>query len=304
MPLYVVITLVFLGTAAVLFLLIYMLTPKKTVLEERLEGLAQGTEELTILEKPPTGLRKFLGRVGAGVPIRIQDYGKYTRRLIAAGIKKERLPVYMGVRVLMAILLAVVYLMVYGVPLEKDYTSRVVFAAIFAIIGFLLPSYWLSRRVKKRQLQIFHDLPDVLDLMTVCVQAGLSIDAAMIKICEDPHFQKSPLIDEMKIALQETRAGKQRSEALREMGERSMVDDLRALSGMLIQTERLGTSLAQALLVHADSLRTKRRQIAEEAAAKVAIKLLFPLVFFIFPALLVVILGPAVLRIIKLFGEF
>jgi tight adherence protein C len=304
MALYVVTTLVFVGTAAVLFLLIYIFMPKKTPLEERLEGLAQGTEELTILEKPPTGLHKFLGRLGAGVPIRIQDYGKYTRRLIAAGIKKERLPVYMGIRVLMTILFAVVYLSVYGVPVEKDHTSRAIFTGIFAITGFLLPSYWLSRRVKKRQLQIFHDLPDVLDLMTVCVQAGLSIDAAMIKICEDLHFMKSPLIDEMKVALQETRAGKQRSEALRDMGERTMVDDLKALSGMLIQTERLGTSLAQALLVHADSLRTKRRQIAEEAAAKVAIKLLFPLVFFIFPALLVVILGPAVLRLIKLFGEF
>ncbi|HWR58734.1 MAG TPA: type II secretion system F family protein [Thermodesulfovibrionales bacterium] len=304
MPLYVVTALVFVGTAAVLFLLIYALMPRKTALEERLEGLAKGAEELTILEKPPTGMQKFLGRLGAGIPIRVQDYGKYTRRLIAAGIRKERLPVYMGVRVLLAILLALGYLAVYGVPLEKDYLTKVIFTAIFAIAGFLLPSYWLSRKVKNRQTQIFHDLPDVLDLMTVCVQAGLSIDSAMIKICEDRHFQKSPLIDEMKVALQETRAGKQRSEALRDMGERSMVDDLRALSGMLIQTERLGTSLAQALLVHADSLRTKRRQMAEEAAAKVAIKLLFPLVFFIFPALLVVILGPAVLRIIKTLGEF
>lgn len=304
MPLFVVIALVFVGIAAVLFLLIYMFMPGKTVLEERLEGLAQVNEELTILKKPPTGLKKFLERLGTKVPVRVQDYGKYTRRLIAAGIKKERLTVFMGVRVLMAILLAVLYLVIYGLPLEKNYTNKVVFTAIFAISGFLLPSYWLSRRVKKRQLQIFYDLPDALDLMTVCVQAGLSIDAAMIKVSEDPHFQTSPLIVEMKIAMQETRAGKPRLEALRDMGERSMVDDLKALTAMLIQTERLGTSLAQALLVHADSLRTIRRQRAEEAAAKVSIKLLFPLTFLIFPALLVVILGPAVLRAIKLFHEF
>ncbi len=304
MPLFIVIALVFVGIAALLFLLIYIFLPKKTVLEERLEGLVQETEELSVLEKPTTGMQRFLERLGARVPVRIQDYGKYTRTLIAAGIKKERLPVYMGVRVLTAVLLAAGYLMVYGLPIEKDYTGRIIFTAIFAVSGFLLPSYWLLRRMKNRQMQIFYDLPDVLDLMTVCVQAGLSIDAAMIKICADPHFQKSPLVSEMKIALQETRAGKPRTDALRDMGERSMVDDLKALSAMLVQTERLGTSLAQALLVHADSLRTMRRQKAEEAAAKIAIKLLFPLAFFIFPALLVVILGPAVLRLLKFFAEF
>jgi tight adherence protein C len=304
MPLYIVIALVFVGIAALLFLLIYALLPKKTVLEERLESLVPGTERLTVLEKPSEGLQKFFERVGARVPVRVEDYGKYTRMLIAAGIKKERLPVYMGIRVLTAILFAVVFLAAYGIPIEKDYLNRIIFTAIFAIAGFLLPSYLLLRKMKNRQTQIFHDLPDVLDLMTVCVQAGLSIDAAMIKICEDPHFQESPLVSEMKIALQETRAGKPRTDALRDMGERAKVDDLKALSAMLVQTERLGTSLAQALLVHADSLRTIRRQKAEEAAAKVAIKLLFPLAFFIFPALLVVILGPAVLRLLKFFTEF
>ena len=304
MPLFIVIALVFVGMAALLFLLIYIFLPKKTILEERLEGLVQETEELSVLEKPTIGMQRFFERLGARVPVRIKDYGKYTRMLVAAGIKKERLPVYMGVRVLTAVLLAVVYLMAYGIPIEKDYASRIIFTAIFAIGGFLLPSYWLLRRVRNRQRQIFYDLPDVLDLMTVCVQAGLSIDAAMIKICSDPHFQKSPLVSEMKVALQETRAGKPRTDALRDMGERSKVDDLKALSAMLVQTERLGTSLAQALLVHADSLRTMRRQKAEEAAAKIAIKLLFPLAFFIFPALLVVILGPAVLRLLKFFAEF
>lgn len=304
MPLYIVITLVFVGIAALLFLLLYTLLPKKTVLEERLESLVPGTETLTVLEKPSTGMQRFLERLGGRIPVRVEDYGKYARMLIAAGIKKERLPLYMGIRVLTAILFAVLFLAVYGIPMETDYVNRIIFTAIFAIVGFLLPSYWLLRRMKNRQTQIFHDLPDVLDLMTVCVQAGLSIDAAMIKICEDPHFQKSPLVSEMKTALQETRAGKPRMEALRDMGERTKVDDLKALSAMLVQTERFGTSLAQALLVHADSLRTIRRQKAEEAAAKVAIKLLFPLAFFIFPALLVVILGPAVLRLLKFFAEF
>jgi tight adherence protein C len=125
----------------------------------------------------------------------------------------------------------------------------------------------------------------------------------MIKVSEDEQFKRGPLARELKIALQETRAGKPRLEALRDMGERSMVDDLKAFAAMLIQTERLGTSLAQSLRIFSDSLRTERRQRAEEAAAKTAIKLLFPLVLFIFPALLVVILGPAVLRIMAFFKD-
>jgi tight adherence protein C len=127
------------------------------------------------------------------------------------------------------------------------------------------------------------------------------MDAAMIKVNEDEQFRKSQLAKEMKIAIRETQAGKPRLDALRDMGERTMVSDLKDFAAMLIQTERLGTSLAQSLRVFSDSLRTIRRQRAEEAAAKTAIKLLFPLAFFIFPALLLVILGPAAIRIMKLF---
>jgi tight adherence protein C len=304
MPLYMLVTLVFIGMVSIMLFLIYLVTPKKSVLEERLEGLTvEKAEEISIFEKPLTPFQKFLAQLGAKVPLRVQEYGKYMRMLIAAGIKKERFPIFMGVKILSAVALPAAYLLLYGFPVERDPMLRLLFTALFAIVGFLLPSYWLSQRVKKRQTQIFHDLPDVLDLMTVTVEAGLSLDASMVKVCEDVYFRKSPLIREMRIALQETRAGKPRMEALRDMAERTMENDLRAFSAMLIQTEHLGTSLAQALRVHSDSLRTLRRQMAEEAAAKIPIKLMFPLVFFIFPALLFVILGPAVIRIMKLFQQ-
>ena len=303
MPLNVLIILLFAGIASVFFFLMYVLIPKKTELGERLKGLAK-TEEWTLREKPAGAWQVFLGRLGANIPLRVQDYGKYGRLIIAAGMKSDRLPVFMGTKIFLAILLPAIYLIFYGIPVEKDYTVKLVFAIVFAIIGFLLPSFWLSRKVKKRQTEIFHDLPDVLDLLTVCVEAGLSFDGGMVRVCENANFKKSPLSIEMNTALQETRAGKPRMESLRDMGERSMVDDLKAFAAMLIQTEKLGTSLAQALRVHSDSLRTIRRQRAEEAAAKIPIKLLFPLVFFIFPALLFVILGPAVIRIMKMFGEF
>ncbi len=305
MPLSVLIALMFIGITSLLILVIYLFTPRKSILEERLESLASPqTEALTMFEKPSSAFQKFLGNLGANVPLRVQDYGKYVKKLVAAGIRKERVPVFLGVKILLAIGLPALYLLLYGIHQEKDYSRMIVLAAIFAILGFLLPSYWLSRKVKKRQDEIFHDLPDVLDLMTVCVESGLSLDAAMVRVCEEDFFKKSPLVREMNTAIQETRAGKPRIEALRDMGERSQVDDLKSFGAMLVQTERLGTSLAQSLRIHSDSLRTIRRQRAEEAAAKIPIKLLFPLVFFIFPALLVIILGPAVLRIMKFLGEF
>jgi tight adherence protein C len=301
MPLNLLIVLVFVGTASLVAFLLYILSPKKTVLKERLEDLEQRPVE-SAFEEPLTAWQKFIGRLGAGIPLRIQDYGKYMRMLIAAGIRKEKFPLFMGSKIGLAIILPAIYLIFFGITAGHDYATKVVFTAALAILGFLLPSFWLSRKLKKRQLQIFFDLPDVLDLMTVCVEAGLSIDAAMIAISQEVNFQKSPLVREMKIVLAETRAGKSRVEALRNMGERAMVDDLKAFTTVLIQTERLGTSLAQALRVYSDSFRTMRMQKAEEAAAKTTIKLLFPLIFFIMPALFVVMLLPAIIRMQKFMG--
>lgn len=303
MPLIILLALVFVGTASLLFFLFYVFLylPKKTVVKERLESLTAPIEEGPILfEKPLSGWQKFLGRLGKKVPLRPQDYGKYMKMLVAAGIKKERIAVFMGSKIILAILLPAAYLIFYGLPVEKDYTTKVLLSVALMILGFLSPGLWLSNKVRTRQRAIFHDLPDLLDLMTISVEAGLSMDAAMIKVNEDQQFRKSPLAREMNTVIHEVQAGKLRLEALRDMGERTMVSDLRDFAAMLIQTERLGTSLAQSLRVFSDSLRTIRRQRAEEAAAKTAIKLIFPLVFFIFPPLLLVILGPAVIRIMKM----
>jgi tight adherence protein C len=282
-----------------------LVMPRKTVLEERLDSLTpRAGEDISLVESPPRAFQKLLASLGANIPLRVQDYSKYMRLLVAAGMRRNKVPVFLGAKILLAVLIPAAYLIFYGIPFEKDNTTRILLVVVFGIIGFLLPSLWLSNKVKKRQMQIFHDLPDVLDLMTVCVEAGLSMDAAMVRVCQDSLFRKSPLIREMDVSLQETRAGKHRADALRDMGERTMEDDLKSFVAMLIQTERLGTSLAQSLRVHSDSLRIVRRQRAEEAAAKIPIKLMFPLVFFIFPALLFIILGPGVIRVIKTFGSF
>ncbi len=158
MPLYGVIILIFFGAASILFFLFYILLPKKPVLKERLESLTSYAEELT-LEKPPTAWLKFLGRLGKKVPLRPQDYGKYQKMLVASGIKKERISVFMGVKILLTVLLPAAYLVFYGIPIEKDFATKVLFTAALAIVGFLLPTFWLRNKLQKRQLRIFQNLP-------------------------------------------------------------------------------------------------------------------------------------------------
>lgn len=299
MPILLAITATFLVVAMLAFLLMYALLPKKTHLEERLETLVEETvavEEAFL--KPPSAWHKFLATLGSRVPLRPEEYGKYTRMLVAAGIRGERVPVLVGFKVLFAATLPALYLF-YGVTAGMDVYRLGLITAILAIVGFLAPSFWLTRKVKNRQLKIFQELPDVLDLMTVCVESGLSIDSSMIRIAEDKQYETSPLAKEMKQAVQESRAGKPRHDALKDMGERTMEDDLKSLSAMLVQTERLGTSLADSLRIHSDSLRVKRRQVAEEEAAKTSVKLIFPLVFFLFPSMFVVVLLPALIRLTR-----
>jgi tight adherence protein C len=299
MSLYILVALVFVGMALSLFYIFSLLMPKKTALMQRLESLVSYMEEGRLLAKPVSDWEKFLGRLGKNVPMRPMDYGKYMKMLIAAGIKKEKYSMFMGSKILLTIILPLTYLGLYGIPVEKNVAMRSLVTIVFAIIGFLIPSLWLIKKVKKRKTRIFHDLPNVLDLMTVCVEAGLGIDAAIIKLTEDPQFRKSPLATELKIAVQETLAGKPRLEALRDMGDRTMVEDIKSFAAMLIQTERLGTSIAQSLRVHADALRVERIQRAQEEAAKTTIRIIFPLVFFIFPAIFVVMLLPGLIRMVR-----
>lgn len=173
-----------------------------------------------------------------------------------------------------------------------------------SIGGYVAPDFFLKMNVRKRQEQITDSLPDGLDLLVVCVEAGMGLNASFVKITEEFRMTAPVLSEEFDVVNREMVAGKPRQEALRALADRTGVEEVKSLVAMLIQTERLGTSLSQSLRVHSDSLRTRRRQRAEEAAAKTTIKLVFPLVFLLFPALFAVILGPAAMQIVKvLFGE-
>jgi len=174
--------------------------------------------------------------------------------------------------------------------------------AIFGIVaGYLGPGMLLGMRIKKRKKQIENGLVDTLDLLVLCLEAGSSLDQAIVKASEELGVAYPALGDQLRILISEMRAGKPRLEAFRGLAERTHVDDVRALVAMLIQTDKFGTSVAQALRTHAEVCRTKRRQRAEERAQKVGVKLVFPLVFCLFPALYVVMLGPAYLQFLKVF---
>ena len=178
-----------------------------------------------------------------------------------------------------------------------------VFAAFAAVIGYIAPGFYLDYKISQRRRQIRNALPDVLDLLIVCLEAGSSLDQSVVKVTEELAIAYPAMSEELRVLTTETRAGKPRLEAFKNLAQRTKVDDVRALVAMLAQTDRFGTSVAQALRAMADDMRTRRRQAAEEMAAKVGVKLVFPLVFFMFPALFVVILGPAFLQFIRVFSR-
>jgi tight adherence protein C len=207
--------------------------------------------------------------------------------------------VYLVVRWALPVILAVLAV-VYGKVTGVTNKQIFLIFLVAGIAGFLLPDFVLRRKIRKRQEEITDSLPDGLDLLVVCVEAGLGLNAAFVKITEEFTLSSPALSEEFDIVNREMVAGKPRQDALRALTERTGVEDVKSLVAMLIQTEKLGTSLAQSLRVHSDSLRTRRRQKAEERAAKTTIKLVFPLVFLMFPALFIVILGPGVMQVINI----
>ncbi|MGC1782885.1 MAG: type II secretion system F family protein, partial [Acidobacteriaceae bacterium] len=176
----------------------------------------------------------------------------------------------------------------------------IIYAAALGL-GFLAPDFWLGRKITTRQTAIRLGLPDVLDLLVICIEAGQSLDGATVRTTEELKEAHPAITDELGIVVLEQRAGRPRSEAWRHFADRTEVDSVRNLVSVLVQSEQFGTSAAKTLRVHADTLRTQRRQKVEEQAAKTTVKLVFPLVFFIFPSLFLVTLGPAMITIMETF---
>jgi tight adherence protein C len=237
---------------------------------------------------------KTLKQLAKYAPQSPSELGKLEQRLVAAGYRnKDARTIFIGIRLAFALLtFFVASSPIVGRP-------NVLLALGMAALGYVLPSMVLGRMAKKRQHRIRLSLADVLDLLVVSVEAGLGLDQALQRVGEELATTHKDLSDELRLVNLEMRAGKARQEALRNLADRTGVDDLSSLATMLIQTDKFGTSVAQSLRVHSDTLRTKRRQRAEEAAAKTGVKMVFPLVFCIFPAIFVVTIGPAAIRFVQ-----
>jgi tight adherence protein C len=238
-----------------------------------------------------------LQRVASFIPKSPKQMTKLQRRLAMAGSHKLSHAVLFSLSELVAAALG--FLLPVSVLGAE---GGMLYGLLGAVVGYLVPGFWLERRIAQRKKEIQNGLPDALDLFIVCLEAGLALDGAILKSSEELRLAHPALAEELRLLNLETRAGKPRLEAFRNFAARTKVDDVRALVAMLIQTDRFGTSVAQALRTHADVSRTKRRQRAEERAAKIGVKMVFPLVFCLFPAFYVVTLGPAVIKFAQAFG--
>jgi len=247
-----------------------------------------------LTDVPNASQQKF----AAFIPKSPKEMGRLQRRLAAAGFHgMTPVLVYAAAEIICATLGFLFAFVVVGMR------SGWLLGLGGAVIGYLVPSYVVTRRVRLRQKQIENGLPDALDLLIVSLEAGLALDQAILKCSEELALSYPALSQELQMVNIETRAGKPRLEALKNLARRTNVDDVRALVAMLTQTDRFGTSVAQALRTHAEEARIKRRQRAEEKAAKLSVKLIFPLVFCLLPAFFVVSVGPGIIKFVEFFKD-
>lgn len=289
----------------------WLLIRPQSAATERLKRLGQTSTTASVgttvsLGDDDAG-EKFAERIAEPInrliPVSATEAEKLQKRLMHAGFRSRNAPlIYRSIQLLsMASFPAMVGL--FCAIMARPLSSALFWILAAFVMGFFAPRYILGRMVKSRQLRIRWGLADALDLMVISIEAGLGLNAAMLKVSSELSKVHIDISQEFELANLEIRVGRDRDEALRNLAERTGVDDLRSLVAMLIQTDRFGTSIAKAVRVFSDSLRTKRRQRAEQAAQKAAVKLLFPLACFLFPTLFIAILGPALIQLMDTLGH-
>jgi tight adherence protein C len=275
------------------------LVPDSAAAMERRLGEVTGTTIKRPFEDAGYGKKMVaaLKRLGDVAPRSASEKGKLQKRLISAGYRgHEALVVFFGLR--LGVALGAFALFTLPIIIKPNF-----FVALVAcLLGYVMPAMLLARLAKRRQHRMRLGLADVLDLLVVSVEAGLGLDQALQRVGQELAFAHPDLCDELRLINLELRAGKARAEALHNLAERTGVDDIASLVAMLVQTDKFGTSVAQSLRVHSETVRTKRRQRAEEAAAKTGVKMVFPLVFCIFPAIWVITIGPAAIKFVQVIG--
>ncbi len=297
--------LVFAGIVAGIWGLLSMISNRNSQALDRLSRLSRPQSLAEIEDPTKAGNKsKFQGLADAvksvSKPLMPQtelEQNALKNKLANAGFRSDAAPmVYSGIRIVCLAIFFLISLAIFvpGRPLGWKVLQGVV---IMTGIGFYLPSMILWYLRTKRQQEIFLTLPDALDLMVVCVESGLGLDAAMRKVCDEMGKHAKIITEEFSLANFQLQMGRPRREVLHDLGVRTGVDDVKSLAAILIQADRFGSSIAQALRVQSDSMRTRRKQLAEEKAAKTAVQLLFPLILFIFPGIFVVLVGPAAINI-------
>jgi tight adherence protein C len=270
-----------------------MFAPGRAVaIDRRLEELTARRDDDTDSDRRRSEtLISLFKRIGEKAPKSVKEQSALRLRLLQAGFRRpEAMTIFFGIRIMFALTLFVLF------STSIIMRPNVTIALAGVGVGYVLPGMVLARLSKRRAHRIRLSLADALDLLVVSVEAGLGLDQALLRVGNELAFAYPDLSDELRLVNLELRAGKSRSEALRNLADRTGVDDLGSLVTMLIQTDKFGTSVAQSLRVYSETLRTKRRQRAEEAAAKTGVKMVFPLVFCIFPAIWVVTIGPAAIK--------
>ena len=249
------------------------------------------TDLIGTLHQTGASLGEFVERFDRVLPKSEHEKSVQAKRLVRAGYRSDSaIRIFYGAKVVVPAFFCML-------AFTSGFMSAQPFMAwtLSLGLGFLLPDFWLGRRIKLRQKKIRLGLPDVLDFLVICVEAGLSLDQATARTADELKLARPEIADELDIVVLEVRAGRPRSDAWKQFADRTDVDSIRVLCTILVQAEQLGTSVSKTLRVHSETLRTKRRQQVEEQAAKTTVKLVFPLVFFIFPSLFVVVLAPSVI---------
>jgi tight adherence protein C len=299
------------GFAAFTFLFLFLLIASGGLILFYREAMIERISSVITPRPKQGGLREALEQTGATLGTMVERFERVLpkstaemsvvqKRLVRAGYRNESaVKLFYGAKVVVPLILCGLAFTT-GVGRYSPF-----FAYLIAIgLGFLLPDFWLGNRISARQAQIRRGLPDVLDLLVICIEAGLSLDQGVARTAEELSLAQPAVSDELDIVVLEQRAGLPRADAWKHFAERTNVDSVRNLVSVLVQSEKFGTSIAKTLRVHSDTLRTQRRQAVEEMAAKTTVKLVFPLVFFIFPSLFLVTLGPAAITVIESFDKY
>jgi tight adherence protein C len=303
---YVIVMLIACSAGLVIVAVAQLLPARSARVGRRLAELEHAsTSPFGVIERRQRQARRarwesVLRELGDQVASDKQDIPELKRRMMQAGFQNPgATSVFWGLRITLPLVLGGLGLLL--VPFAGQ--TGLLVTLVLGIAGWIGPSFYVDKRIRRRQKEIQLALADTLDLLVTCVEAGLGMNQAMLRVSEEIRHLSPEMSRELAMVNLEIRAGRPREDALRNLGERTGLEDLQSLTSMLIQADRLGTSVAQALRIQSETLRTKRRQRAEEAAAKTTVKILFPLVFFIFPALFVVILGPAAISMMEVFAN-